>query len=194
MKIAIRVVLALVAVVLAYLIYDGIQNKIEFQKIAEKRRSVVIDRLVEIREAQKGFKKAKGRYANNFPELIHFIESDSIPIVKAIGTVPDSLTVNKAVELGIVTRDTTMVPAKEDIFDSNFIADSLQYVPFSGGEKFEMKSDIIEKNKVNVAVFMASAPFRSVYKGLDTRNENIDLEEKLTVGSLTEPTLNGNWE
>lgn len=194
MKIVIRVALLLVAIVLAYFIYDGIQNKIEFQKMAEKRRAVVIERLVEIREAQKGFKKSNGRYANNFPELIHFIENDSIPIVKAIGTVPDTLTVNKAIELGLVSRDTTLVPAKDDIFGPGFNADSLQYVPFSGGQMFEMKSDRIEKNKVDVSVFMASTPYRYVYRGLNTKNENIDLDAKMTVGSLTEPTLSGNWE
>jgi len=194
MKIVIRVVLLLVAIVLAYFIYDGIQDKIEFQKLAEKRRSVVIDRLMEIREAQKGFKKSKGRYANNFPELIHFIENDSIPIVKAIGTVPDTLTLQQAIEQGIVSRDTTLVPAKEDIFGAGFNADSLQYVPFSGGQQFEMKADRIEKNKVEVSVFMASTPYEYVYKGLNTKNENIDLDEKMTVGSLTEPTLSGNWE
>lgn len=194
MKIAIRAVLLVVAVVLAYLIYDGIMDKIEFKKMAQVRKDAVIERLSHIREAQKAFKQVKGRYANNFPELIHFVEEDSIPIVKAIGTVPDTLTATEAIELGIISRDTTMVPAKTEIFRSNFTTDSIQYIPFSGGQKFEMKADMIEKNKVNVSVFMASAPYESFLKGLETKNENINLQDQLTVGSLTEPVISGNWE
>lgn len=194
MKIAVRAVLLVVALVLAYLVYDGIMSKIEFKELAQSRKDVVIERLSQIREAQKAFKQVKGRYANNFPELIHFIENDSIPIIKAIGTVPDTLTAAKAVELGIVSRDTTMVPAKTNVFNAEFQTDSLQYIPFSGGQKFEMKADIIEKNKVNVSVFMASAPYSTFYKGLETRNENVDLDDKLQVGSLTEPVISGNWE
>lgn len=194
MKIAIRAVLVVVAIVLAYLIYAGIMDKIEFKKLAQIRKDAVIERLSEIREAQKAFKNVKGRYANNFPELIHFIENDSIPLVKAVGTVPDTLTAIQAIEMGIVSRDTTMVPAKASVFSNNFHTDSLQYIPFSGGEKFDMKADMIEKNKVKVSVFMASASYESFFKGLKTKNENVELNDVLQVGSLTEPVLSGNWE
>ena len=194
MKIAIRAALLIVAIVLAYLIYDGIMNKIEFKKLAQTRKDAVIVRLSQIRDAQKSFKQVKGRYANNFDELIHFVENDSIPIIKAVGTVPDTLTAAKAVELGIVTRDTTKVPAKTEIFREGFVTDSIQYIPYSGGKKFSMKADMIEKNKVNVSVFMASAPYESFLRGLNTKNENVNLDAELQVGSLTEPVISGNWE
>ena len=56
-----------------------------------------------------------------------------------------------------------------------------------------MQADVIEKNKVNVNVFEASAKFADVYNGLKTRNEDVDLEEVLKVGSMTEPITTGNW-
>lgn len=192
MKIAIQIGLLIVAGVIAYFIYDGIQNKIEFRNMAQDRREVVQERLLEVVTAQKEFKTEKGRYAANFDELLHFLNNDSLTIIKAIGNVPDSLTEVQAVEKGIVVRDTSKVPASS-IFPEGFATDSLRIIPFSGGEEFKMKADVIEKNKVNVNVFEASAKLEQVYKGLKTKNENVDLDDKIQVGSLTEPITSGNW-
>lgn len=192
MKIVLQIGLFIVAGVLAYFIYDGIQTKIEFRDTAEARREVVQERLLNIVKAQKQFKQEKGRFSANFAELTHFLQNDSLTIIKAIGNVPDTLTEVEAVAAGIVIRDTTLVPATT-IFEDNFAYDSLKIVPFSGGSTFKMKADVIEKNKVNVNVFEASTQLKEVYKGLDTKNENVDLEDELKVGSLNEPITSGNW-
>jgi hypothetical protein len=192
MKIAIQFGLLIVAGVLAYMIYAGIQSKIEFRDMAQQRREVVQERLMDIVTAQKEFKTEKGRYAANFNELLHFLQADSLTIVKAIGNVPDTLTEAEAVAQGIVIRDTSLVPASS-IFPDNYPLDSLQIIPFSGGNHFKMKAGQIEKNKVNVNVFEASAKLEDVYKGLKTKNENVDLNAVLQVGSMTEPITTGNW-
>jgi hypothetical protein len=193
MKIVINLVLAVVAIVLAYFIYDGVNQKIIFKKKAEKRREVVQERLLDIVTAQKEFKSQKGKYAANFAELEYFLKNDSLRLVKAIGTVPDSLTEAEAVERGIVIRDTNLVPAISIFEGQDINVDSLKYIPFSEGNTFKMQADVIEKNKVNVNVFEASAKLADVYNGLKTRNENVDLEDVLKVGSLTEPITSGNW-
>ena len=192
MKIVIQLVLFAIAIVLAYFIYDGIQNKIEFRDMAQARRDVVQDRLMDVATAQKEFKKEKGRYAANFEELLYFIKSDSLTIIKAIGNVPDTLTEAQAVEQGIVIRDTSLVPATT-IFKEGHPVDSLKIIPFSGGNQFKMKAGVIEKNKVNVNVFEASAKLEDVFKGLKTKNEPVDLEDEIKVGSMTEPITTGNW-
>lgn len=192
MKYGIQAALLIVAGVLAYLIYDGIQNKIEFRNEAEARREVVYQRLENVAHAQKQFKQERNKYASNFPELLNFVQNDSLTIIKAIGNVPDSLTETEAVELGIVTRDTSLVPATT-IFPSGFAVDSLKYVPFSGGEEFKIKAGVIEKNKVNVNVFEVSTTLESVYKGLKTKNEAVKLTDEIKVGSMNEPITTGNW-
>ena len=192
MKIVLQIGLFIVAGVLAYFIYDGIHTKIEFRDTAEARREVVQNRLLNIVKAQKQFKQEKGRYSANFAELTHFLQNDSLTIVKAIGNVPDSLTEIEAVEAGIVIRDTSLVPASS-IFADGFAYDSLKVVPFSDGSTFKMKAGVIEKNKVNVNVFEAFTQLKEVYKGLETKNENVNLEDELKVGSMNEPITTGNW-
>ena len=192
MKIAIQAGLLIVSLVLAYLIYDGIQTKIEFRKMAQSRNEVVQDKLMDIVKAQKEFKSEKGKYANNFEELLYFLKSDSLTIVKAIGNVPDSLTEIEAVEKGIVIRDTLLVPART-IFEEDYPIEDLPIVPFSDNEKFKMQAGVIEKNKVNVNVFEASTTLEHVYNDLDTRNESVHLDKEVKVGSMTEPITTGNW-
>lgn len=192
MKIGIQIALLAVSAVLAYFIYTGIQSKIEFRDLAESRRLVVQERLMNVVTAQKEFKTEKGRYAANFDELLHFLKNDSLTIIKAIGNVPDTLTEAEAVERGIVIRDTSLVPAST-IFTENIAVDSLRIIPFSGGNHFKMQAGVIEKNKVNVNVFEASAKLADVYNGLKTKNENVKLDDLLKVGSMTEPITTGNW-
>jgi len=192
MKIAIQAGLLVISLVLAYLIYDGIQTKIKFRKLAQSRNEVVQDKLMDIVKAQKEFKSEKGKYANNFEELLYFLKSDSLTIVKAIGNVPDSLTEIEAVERGIVIRDTLLVPART-IFDEDYPIAELPNVPFSDDQKFKMQSGVIEKNKVNVNVFEASTTLEHVYNGLRTKNESVDLADVIKVGSMTEPITTGNW-
>lgn len=192
MKIGIQAGLFIIAIILTYFIYDGIQNKIEFRNMAEARRVVVQNRLMDIVTAQKQFKQERGRFSANFPELINFVKTDSLTIIKAIGNVPDTLTEAEAVERGIVIRDTSLVPATT-IFPEGFAIDSIKYIPFSGGNEFQMKADVIEKNKVNVNVFEASAKLEDVYRGLNTKNEAVNLSDMIKVGSLTEPITTGNW-
>ncbi len=192
MKIGIQLALLIIAGTLAFFIYDGIQTKIEFRDMAQSRREVVQERLLNVVTAQKEFKSERGRYAANFDELLNFLNNDSLTFIKAIGNVPDTLTEAEAVEMGIVIRDTSLIPAKT-IFAEGFAIDSLPYIPFSDGNRFKLKADVIEKNKVNVNVFEASAKLEDVYRGLETKNENVDLNDVLKVGSITEPITSGNW-
>jgi hypothetical protein len=192
MKIGIQAALFAIAIVIAYFIYDGVNTKIEFRDLAQQRKEVVQERLLNITIAEKQFKQEKGRYAANFPELINFVQNDSLTFVKAIGNVPDSLTEVEAVEQGIVIRDTSLVPASS-IFPANFNADSMKYVPFSGGDECRMQAGVIEKNKVNVNVFEDSTTLEKVFTGLETMNENIKLTDEIKVGSMSEPITTGNW-
>ena len=201
MKLGIKIGLPLVIIVLCYLVYDSIASKIQFEKETKHRRDIVIERLKDIRIAQLSYKSVKREYANDFHSLLDFIKHGSFPVIKALGTVPDTLTEEEAVHLGIVTRDTSYVKVKDSLFSSNYLRthlgsfsiSSLPYIPFGKGEKFGMQAGVIEKGKVMVKVFEVSASFEVIYNGLDTDNEGIDLSDGLKVGSMTEPSTSGNW-
>ncbi len=197
MKYIIQLVLAIVAIGMAFLIWNSIDSKMVLTKTVNERNAVTQERLTQISEAQIEYKKVKGSYAGSFVDLIHFLKNDSVVQVKMEGEVPDSLLGKEALalEMGIIKRDTTKIPVKEILFMENFnsIVDSLAYIPFSGGKEFTIAVSTIEKSKMTMPVFEVKAELKDVYKGLETDNEGYNMDKYIAVGSLEEAKTNGNW-
>jgi hypothetical protein len=119
----------------------------------------------------------------------------------AMGSVPDTLSEEEAVKMGLVTRDTIYLNVKDSIYSPNYLKgrksafyiDSLPYIPFGQGVIFDFDAGEVEKGKVKVKVFEVFASFELIYLGLNTENESIDLGDGLRVGSMFEPSTSGNW-
>lgn len=211
--------LVLAAIVLSVFIYRSIMRPEKYRVMYETRRNIVVEQMKDIRTAQLAYKSTKGLYANDFGQLISFLTEGKMPIVVKTGTVPDSLTEQQAIKKGIVKRDTMYVDAFKEIFKDkpNINVQNLQYIPFSGNQKFEMKSDTISKGRIRVPVFKVVAPKTAYLKGIDDELKqnskgfsgflNTLLYSKmesqfeknpkyidLIMGSLEEPSTDGNWE
>ena len=207
--IVINIVLYVVIAVLAYFLWESIAEPIRFEKAKKIRYNATIQRLKDIRTAEIAYLAVNGKFTGSFDTLINFIEHDSIPVVKAIGSVPDSLTEEKALKLGIISRDTMRVSTLDSLYEPGFIADSLQYVPFTNGAKFTLGATVLElgskvgSSTLKVPVFEAKVPNRVLLKGLN-KQLRINLDDEmlkmdkypgLKVGSLKENINNaGNWE
>lgn len=209
MKTAIQIILTVAILALGYLCVESIQKPVRFKKAAEVRKDKVIERLEGIREAQRAYKSLYGKFTSSFDTLVNFINTDSLRLVKMEGRLTDSMleegmTELKALKLGIIKRDTIFVSVKDSLFNKNFIADSLRYVPFTNKEQFEMNAtEINTASGVEVPIFEAKVHNNTYLKGLDkqqiiNRNDEDLAYERypgLKVGSLTEANNSaGNWE
>jgi hypothetical protein len=189
-------------IILAYFVYNSINSEVEFQQVAKVRVAENVQKLKDLRQVQIAYKKVNNNYSNNFESLINFLENDSMAIVKAIGETPDSLTDVQALELGIISRDTAYVLAKETVFDEAYLSSrndkfpldlsSLTTVPHSD-QNYSVDAGMVEKGKVVVQVFEISTTFGAVFTGLDAENKSFELGNLLKVGSMDEASLNGNW-
>ncbi|HOW32401.1 MAG TPA: hypothetical protein PLP88_12625 [Bacteroidales bacterium] len=192
-----KIILALVIVVLAFLIYRSINTPVKFKSELSARGDVVIDKLKDIRTAEQLYKHLNKRYTASFDTLVQFIRSGKIPVVKII---PDP-------------KDTTFTRTINDtigfvsIFDSIYAKkaykiEELNLVPYSNGEKFNLLAGQIDKGGVKVSVFEASAPLEFYSKGLNNQlviNLKKEMEDKnkfpgLKVGSMLDASTDGNWE
>lgn len=197
MKTVIQIVLALVIVVLGYFIYESVMEPVRFKQEVKDRESVIIQRLKDIRQVQVAHRSRYNAFANDLDSLILFYKTDSLPVIRAIGTVPDSLTENQAVEMGIVQRDTAWVNTTDSLLSkARYPVDSLPYVPFTGGKRFEMQSGKIERGLVELPVFEAVAHPQDYLKDIDRWRVYYtgNLEDGLKVGSMIEASTDGNWE
>lgn len=199
MKTVYQIVLAILIVVIAYFVYESIMAPIRFEKEKNKRYDVTIQRLKDVRTAQLAYRSRYSKFTGSFDTLITFLKEGEFKVVKQIGSEDDSL----ALAQKKVFRDTIRVAVRDSLF-KNFPVDSLRFVPFAGGDQFELAAGELETgSKIKVKVFECKAHNDVILKGLD-RQEIInmnDLAKKLEkyaglqVGSMTEATNNaGNWE
>ena len=189
-------------IILAYFVYNSINSEVEFQQVAKVRIAENVQKLKDLRQVQIAYKKVNNTYSNNFESLIDFLENDSMAIVKAIGETPDTLTDSQALELGIISRDTAYVLAKETVFDEAYLSSrnekfpldlsALTNVPHSN-QNYSVDAGMVEKGKVVVQVFEISTTYGAVFTGLDAENKSFELSNLLKVGSMDEASLNGNW-
>lgn len=194
MKTAIQIGLVIIICVLGYLVFESIMEPVRFNQEKDLREAAVIQRLKDIRSAQVAHRTVFGRFNSDLDSLITFIKTRELPVVKAIGNVPDTLTEAEALKLGLVQRDTVWVSIKDSLFkNTRYPLDSLAVIPFSGGMRFEMDAGELERGMVKVQVFEASANREHYMKGLDFHIW-YQRKEGLKVGSLKEPSLDGNWE
>jgi len=197
MKIGIQIFLALAAVFMGYLIWNSIESKIILTESVETRREAVKSRLTQIGDAQIAYKNVRGEYAGSFNQLIDFLENDSIVQVKMEGEVPDSLIGKEAeaLAMGIIKRDTTKIPVRNELFKENFqaVIDSISFIPYAGGKEFTIAAGEIDKGKMKLKVFEVKAELADIYSGLETNNEGIDMSKYMAIGSMEEATTNGNW-
>lgn len=213
MKKVFQILLAIAIVVLAYFSYQSINKPIEFGKIKNHRYDRIIEHLKDIRKAEVAYKDVHGKYTGSFDTLISFIKTDSMPLVKSIGSLTDEqveagMTEKEAVRKGIITRDTVMIPVLNTIFDEKYPIENLRYVPFTKGKhEFKLGAGVIVTgSQVKVQVFEAKVSNMIIFEDvMDEFNTEI-LEENgnrirlnkypgLMVGSLEEANNNaGNWE
>lgn len=210
MKTTFQILLIIVIGFLAFLVYESIMRPVKFQREYNIRTEKVIDRLKDIRSAQVAYKLVNGKYTASFDTLSDFVANGQIPVVRMEGSLNDSMilagmTELKALELGIIKRDTAYVNVIDTLFKTKtWIADSLRYVPFTDKAEFELGTNVLSTaSGVDVEVFEAKVPYEVFLQGLE-RQEIINLREVdvklgrfpgLRVGSLTEANNNaGNWE
>ena len=184
---------------------------------------------MDIRDLQVAFKNVNARYASTIDSLIQFYNEGKMDLTLQVGSKDDSLAMahtdqikkkfrglkpaqlnEKLYELylageqNLVFEVKSQIPVKDTLFNdrANFIVDSLAFIPFSG-DSIIMESTIKKVSGVNVPLFEASMPYKSLLKGLDNQLRiNLDAEQEdkgrykgLQVGSITAPNNNaGNWE
>ena len=190
--------MALVAILLAYLVFDSIRQPVVFENVRKEREVQVVQSLKDIRSTQTLFKQTYNRFTGDFDSLAEYIKNGQLPVVNIVAD-PNDTTFTKTINdtVGFVSVYDSLF-AKRDNFDIS----SLRVVPFSQGDVFEMQAGYIMRGGLKVAVFEAKTPYKSYLWDLDQQRVNnlkAEMEDLskyagLKVGSMDEPSLNGNWE
>jgi type II secretory pathway pseudopilin PulG len=206
MKTGIKAVLYVISVVLAYLIYLSVMAPITFNKNREERFSAVIEKLKDIRDAQVAYRTVNGEFAKDFETLISFIDTGVYTITQQKDS--SFMRYNRVyridMQVDTVVVDTLgTVTVKDSLFKGDSSYKTLFSVPFAqNGERFEMKSDVVNKQGFDAPVFEASVKkdvvlYDQPKELLARENAHNSIEEvngnTIRVGSLTDVSTSGNW-
>lgn len=213
MKKVFQILLAVIIVVLGYFSTMSILKPIEFGKIKKQRYDRITQQLKDIRKAQVAYKEVNGKYTGSFDTLINFVKTDSMPLIRSIGSLTDEqveagMTEKEAVKKGFITRDTIKISALDTIFGKSYPIEKLRYVAFTKKKhQFNMGAGfIVTGSKVKVQVFEARVSNTIIFEDIYTEYADYIKEENgnrlrlnkypgLKVGSLEEANNNaGNWE
>ena len=218
-------ILPLVIVALVIVIVKGVQKPVKFDKEKDFRTKEAVQRLKDIRDLQVAYKSVNGKFSSTIDSLILFYNTGKMDVVLQVGSKDDSIAVvnterikkaNKKItqeelyELykkgeRVIATVKTQFAVKDTLFvnRTNFVVDSIKYIPYSGGQLVEMESIVKKVSGVDVPLFEARMPYRALLKGMDNQLRiNLDDQRKtmnqyegLMVGSINNPNNNaGNWE
>ncbi len=212
----VSIVLWLVCAVLAYLIYSSIMKPIKFEKAKNERYEIAVNKLLDIKKAQMGYKTVHKEFADSFDKLVNFIDNDKFAIVSRKDTVVIDAAKNRAFNLtvdatgrggyfkDVVVIDTLgYVSVKDSLFKDSDRYTRLNVVKVGGVEvPVTLKTAKIERNDIQVPVFEATIDKNALLADLDqelvaqeNKVESIDEINGPTIilGSLDEATTTGNW-
>ncbi len=192
-KLIINIVLAIIAIGLAYYLYIIIQEPIVFNKAKEVRYEAAVKQLRNIRTAQLTYKDKYGKFATKMDILLKAMRDEEFAKIAVTGN-PDDL---EGDSTAVVIYDTTWVPMYQQAFGKTYPKDSvqfMQYIPYTNKSKIiEMAAGkILENRVVEIPVFEAKMPEKVLLEGLNKKY--IDRNHEITVGSLEKGTYSGNWE
>ena len=205
MKKLFQIALLAVALLLAYFLYREFATPTEFQNIQKQREETVVNRLKDIRLAQRAYRQAYQKFTPSIDSLILFVKNDSLVYERAVGSEDDSV----AVARGQIIRERFKMAVRDTVFAQRNLTDNdienFRYIPHSNGKLLLMDAGTLETGSgVVVQVFEAKAPYKDFLDmegyeqqlvNLIDQRKSIDRYPGMKVGSLTEATNEaGNWE
>ncbi len=206
-KRALELFLWILSIFFASQIYSSINGPIKFNKVKNERYAIVINRLKDIRIAQIAHKDVKGYYANNFDDLVSFIDNGLFTLIEEKDS--SYLAYDRIYRIDMlkevrIVRELGKVSVKDSLFKDNESYKQMAFIPIKGkeDEKFSISADIIDKNGYEAHVFEVK-----VKKDVILYDQNKDLlkqENKvisvdgvngseIVLGSMTEVRTSGNW-
>ena len=133
-----QIILAIVIIGLVYVIYDQISTPIKFDDELKARKGQVIDRIKDIRTAQRAFKSKYQHFTGSFDTLTNFILHDTLVLEKKIYDEDDSVGMallkkkkqKNVEEFKIAVIDTIFAPKVLTAKDIQ----QLRYIPDTGNK------------------------------------------------------------
>lgn len=207
----VQILLAVVIVGLVYVIYRQISTPIKFEKERTAMEARIIDRIKDIRTAQRAYKSRYQRFTDNFDTLIYFVLNDQLQFERKIVDEDDSVAMAQLKKSGRKNVETFLIPVIDTIFTPKRLTPDqvrdLRYVPGTGKQtEYILKAGMLTtESKVVIPVVEVSVPYEMYLDTVRYRQEIINLRDDQVNNYNRYPGIKfgsmeggnneaGNWE
>ena len=177
MKKIAQIILAVAIVALVYVIYDQISTPIKLKA----KKAQVIDRIKDIRTAQRAFKSKYQRFTGSFDTLTNFILQDTLELERKIVDEDDSVAMAQLKKMGKKNVEKFKIAVIDTIFSPKRLSkqdvEQLRYIPGTDDKaQYIMEAGIITtESKVVIPIVECRAPYKMFLDTVAYRQEIINL-------------------
>lgn len=206
-----QILLAALIVVLVWVIYKQINTPISFEQERDARKAVVIERIKDIRSAERAFNKKYQRFTADFDTLINFVLHDSIEGERKIVDEYDSAAMAQLKKAGKKNVEKFTVAVIDTIFSPRKLTEAevrnLRYIPFTDNktEYILEAGRLATESKLVIPVIECRAPYiafldtvkyrQEVINYVDDETNNFNRYAGVKFGSMLGGNNEaGNWE
>lgn len=206
-----QIILGVAIVVLCYIIYKQISTPIRFEEEMKARKAQVIDRIKDIRTAQRAFKSKYQHFTGSFDSLEAFVLNDTLELERKIVDEDDSVAMAMLKKAGRKNVEKFKVAVIDTIFSPKKLTqqdvENLRYVPGTNNQaQYIMEAGIITtESKVVIPVVEVRAPYKmfldtvvyrqEIINQIDDDVNNFNRYPGVKFGSMESGNNEaGNWE
>ncbi len=206
-----QIILAVVIVGLIYVLYGQIATPIAFENELAKKKAGVVERIKDVRTAQRAYKTKNAKFTNNFDTLINFILNDSLEMERKIVDEDDSVGMAQLKKQGLKNVEKFKIAVIDTIFSPRKLTaeqvKDLRYIPFTNSQtQFIIGADTIKtESGVTIPVVEVAAPYvlfldtvayyQNIVNLIDDEVHNFNRYPGVKFGSMESGNNEaGNWE
>ncbi len=181
MKKVAQIILGLVIIGLIWWIAALISQPLSFEKQLKERNAVVIEKLKDIRTAERAYKSKYKKFTGNFDTLIYFILNDSLQMERKLVDEDDSVAMARLKRLKKKNVETYYIHVIDTIFNPRkFTAEdvnNLRYIPFTNNQvEFYLEAgEAATGSTMVLPVIECRAPYKAYLDTVEFRQNVINL-------------------
>lgn len=175
----IQLVLGLVIIGLSFCIYKQISTPIKFEQEQKTREAAVIERIKEIRTAERQFKSKYQRFTASFDTLINFVLTETMEGERKIVDEDDSVAMAMLKKLKKQNIEKFTYSVKDSLFKKLSEQDirNMRYIPYTNNQtEYILEAGMINtESKIVIPTVECRAPYIAFLDTVAYRQEVINL-------------------
>ncbi|MEO1261518.1 MAG: hypothetical protein AAFZ15_22125 [Bacteroidota bacterium] len=190
-RVIFNVLLFILICALGYVLFTTVQEPIKFQTVKANKETAIVNKLIQIRQAQEVYRGVTGKFAGSFQQLADTLTYGKFTLVSVTGDPDDPNSV--------ITYDTSYAPAIDTVKALGLDLANLGKVPTVDGLEFDIKADTASYQMTTVDVVEVGITYSDFMGQFSDKKykkyDNLyDPNKKIKFGSLSKPILTGSWE